>query len=135
MQELGARDVVVRRGVEDDKAFQLGLNNAATARGLMQILLKLAKREVVSRPDSDAMLEIMHRQKFNEMIPAHLPTDVHVAHKTGWMGTYYHDAGIVFLPGGRAFVLVIMTQGFEEEQEANSFIAGLAEKVYREVVK
>ena len=49
MQELGTNDVIVRRGVEDNKAFRLGLNNAATARGLMQILLKLAKGEVVSQ--------------------------------------------------------------------------------------
>jgi beta-lactamase class A len=132
MQELGTNDVIVRRGVEDDKAFRLGLNNAATARGLMQILLKLARREVVSGQDSDAMIEIMLRQKFNDMIPAQLPTDVHVAHKTGWMGRDYHDAGIVCLPDGKAFVLVIMTEGFDGEQEANSFIAGLAKKVYGE---
>ncbi len=32
MQELGTHDVIVRRGVEDNKAFRIGLNNAATAR-------------------------------------------------------------------------------------------------------
>src|ERR1700690_1396957 len=53
MQELGTTDVIVRRGVEDNQAFRLGSNNAATARGLMQILLKLAKREVISPQDSD----------------------------------------------------------------------------------
>ena len=42
MRELGTNDVIVRRGVEDNQAFRLGLNNAATARGLMQTLLKLA---------------------------------------------------------------------------------------------
>ena len=56
MQELGTNDIIVRRGVEDNKAFRLGWNNAATARGLMQILLKLAKRKVVSRRDSDEMI-------------------------------------------------------------------------------
>jgi len=135
MQSLGTDDVIVRRGVEDDKAFRLGLNNVATARGLMQILLKLARREVVSQQDSEAMIEIMLRQKFNEMIPAQLPPDVRVAHKTGWTGSYYHDVGIVYPPDGKAFVLVILTNGFDREREANSFIAQLARDVYREWVK
>src|SRR5258708_7419361 len=48
MQQLGGDGVRVLRGVEDGKAFRLGLNNAVTSRGLMQILLKLARREVVN---------------------------------------------------------------------------------------
>ncbi|MGA7194272.1 MAG: serine hydrolase [Anaerolineales bacterium] len=132
MQELGTNDVIVRRGVEDNKAFRLGLNNAATARGLTQILLKLAKREVVSPQDSDEIIEILLGQKFNEMIPAQLPADARVAHKTGWTGKYYHDAGIVYPPDGNAFVLAIMTNGFEKEGEAHSLIASSAKVVYDE---
>ena len=132
MQELGTNDVIVRRGVEDNQAFRLGLNNAATARGLMQILLKLAKREVVSPQDSDEMIEILLGQKFNEMIPAQLPANVRVAHKTGWTGKYYHDAGIVYPPNGSALVLAIMTNGFEKQGEAHSFVAMLAKMVYEE---
>jgi len=135
MRELGTNDVVVRRGVEDNKAFHMGLNNAAAALGLMQILLKLAKGEVVSRQDSDAMIEILLQQKFNEMIPAQLPIDVRVAHKTGWNDDLYHDAGIVYPPVGNAFVLAIMTKGIEKEQEAHSFVASLARKVYDEWIK
>jgi len=49
MQALGTNDLVVRRGLEDKNAFALGMNNSATARSLMQVLLRLAKRSVVSR--------------------------------------------------------------------------------------
>jgi beta-lactamase class A len=132
MRELGTSDVVVRRGVEDNKAFRLGLNNAATARGLMQILLKLARREVVSPEDSEEMIEIMLQQKFNEMIPAQLPMKVCVAHKTGWIGKYYHDVGMIYPPNGNAFVLAIMTNGFEKEQTVYSFVASLAKMIYDE---
>ena len=130
MQELGTNDVIVRRGVEDNQAFRLGLNNAATARGLMQILLKLAKREVVSPQDSDEIVEILLQQKFNEMIPAQLPANVRVAHKTGWTGKYYHDAGIVYPPNGNAFVLAIMTKGIEKEEQAYALVSSLARIVY-----
>jgi beta-lactamase class A len=130
MCELGADSLIVRRGVEDGRAFKLGLNNASTARGFMKILLKLAKREVVSPDDSDEMLDILALQQFNEMIPARLPANVRVAHKTGWTGNYNHDVGIVYPPAGYPFVLVILTKGFEKEEQAHPFIAQLAKTIY-----
>ena len=135
MQELGTNDVIVRRGVEDNQAFRLGLNNTATARGLMQILLKLAKREVVSPQDSDEMIEILLQQQLNEMIPAQLSADTRVAHKTGWTGKYYHDAGIVYPPDGNAFVLAIMTNGCEKDEKAYLVVSTLAKRIYDDWIK
>lgn len=130
MRQLGADSLIVRRGVEDNKAFRLGLNNAGTARGFMQILLKLARHGVVSPEDSSEMIEILCQQKFNEMIPAQLPIGVRVAHKTGWNDNLYHDVGIVYPPNGNTFVLAIMTNGIEKEADAHSFVASLAKEVY-----
>ena len=69
------------------------------------------------------------------MIPAQLRANVRVAHKTGWTGKYYHDAGIVYPPNGNVFVFVIMTNGFEKEGEAHSFVASLAKKIDDEWAK
>ncbi len=130
MRELGAESLIVRRGVEDNKAFRLGLNNAATARGFKQILVKLAKKEVLSPEDSEDMIDILAGQQFNEMIPAQLPTGVRAAHKTGWTGEYYHDVGIIYPPDTGELVLVILTQGFQKETDAHPFIASLAKTIY-----
>jgi beta-lactamase class A len=130
MRELGAEGLIVRRGVEDPKAFKLGLNNAVSARGLMQILVKLARGEVVSSKDSDEMIDVLAHQQFNEMIPALLPTHVRVAHKTGWTGKFYHDAGIIYPSGAGPLILVILTNGFEADDAAFPFIATLAKQVY-----
>ena len=135
MRELGAQGLVIRRGVEDGKAFRLGLNNAATARGFMQILIRLAKREVVSLDDSGDMIDILAQQQFNEMIPAQLPANVRVAHKTGWTGEYYHDLGIVYPLKRHPFVLVILTRGFKNEKKAYSFIGTLAKSIYDHWIK
>ena len=48
IQELGIEGVVVRRGVEDNAAFRLGMNNSATARGLSQTMKLIAEGKVVS---------------------------------------------------------------------------------------
>jgi beta-lactamase class A len=132
MKELGAEGLITRRGVEDKAAFRRGLNNAATARSLMNALRKLAKREVVSPEDSDEMIQILSDQQFNEMMPALLPSGVRVAHKTGSTGDYFHDAGIVYPSDGEPFVLAILTKGYPEDEDAAAyaFIASLSRAIY-----
>ena len=109
MRQLGAKDIQVLRGVEDNKAFEKGLNNTITAHDLMLIFEKIAKGEAVNAEASQAMINILLDQKFNEIIPALLPTDVKVAHKTGSITHVHHDSGIVILPGGRKYVLVLLS--------------------------
>jgi beta-lactamase class A len=130
MRELGAESLVVRRGVEDTLAYRMGLNNVSTARGFLEILIKLANRAVISQADSDEMIEVLAQQKINEMIPSQLPADGRIAHKTGWTGEYHHDLGIVFPSNSHPFVLVIMTKGFKEEEKAPPFIGSLAKSIY-----
>jgi beta-lactamase class A len=132
MKQLGEPDLVVRRGVEDDRAFRLGLNNSATARAFVGILLRLAKGLVVCQEDSDAMIEILANQYFNQMIPAGLPAGIRVAHKGGWNADYHHDVGIIYPRSGLPIVLAILTKGYTEQAdaEAHAFIASLARAIY-----
>lgn len=132
MRELGAGELVVLRGVEDKQAYRRGLNNSATARGLMQAFLKLAKGEAVAPEASAEMIDILSRQQFNDMIPAQLPAGVRVAHKDGWITDHYHDAGIVYPPQGEPFVLAILTKWGQETEEptARDFVASLAAAIF-----
>jgi beta-lactamase class A len=130
MHQLGANDLLVRRGVEDNKAYALGLNNTATARSLMQVLVRLARLEAVSPAASDEMLSILKQQYFNEGIPAGLPAEVVVAHKTGWNEKLYHDTAILFPPGREPYVLVIMTRALAEDKEAPALVATISRLVF-----
>ena len=134
MQELGTHDLVIRRGPEDNKAYALGLNNSASARSLMQVLVRLAKRSVVSPVCSDEMIGILLAQHFNEGIPAKLPEGVSVAHKTGWNDKIYHDAAIVYPARHSPYVVVIMTAGLPELTEAPALVAALSAAIYRQLV-
>ena len=133
MQALGTNELVVRRGVEDKKAFALGLNNSVTARSLMQILVRLARRSVVGPVVSDEMIAILQQQQFNEGIPAQLPAGVRVAHKTGWIDKVYHDAAIVYPPQHTPYVVVILTSGLSEKDEAPVLVATLSAAIYHEL--
>jgi beta-lactamase class A len=131
MQELGAPELLVRRGVEDKKAYALGLNNSATARSLMQVLTRLAAGSVVSPAASEEMRSILLQQHFNDGIPANLPLDTGVAHKTGWNENLYHDAAIVYPSTQAPYVLAIMTSGLPEMDEAPALVAGLSQIIFR----
>ena len=133
---LGAWSIQVLRGVEDGAAYRAGLNNTTTARDLGVLLEAIATGRAASRASCDSMLAILGRQEFNEGIPAGLPPETRVAHKTGWIGeVVYHDAAIVYPRGGGggSYVLVVLTGGIKEDSVAHNLVADLSRLVYREV--
>jgi beta-lactamase class A len=134
MHTIGAEHIRVLRGVEDGKAFQQGLNNTTTARDLMIILRRIAERRAVSAKASDEMIKIMLDQKFNEGIPAGLPRNARVSHKTGSITRINHDAAIVYPPSRKPYVLVVLTRGIEDEKLAHKLIADISRMVYEGTV-
>lgn len=133
MRNLGAPDLLVLRGVEDQKAFEAGLSNTTTAYDLMVIFEKLANGEAVN-PDADQqMINILLDQKFNEIIPAQLPKEVKVAHKTGNITGVQHDSALVILPDGKKYVLVILSKNLKEEDAGVATMAKASALIYNYV--
>ncbi len=125
---LGADGMQVRRGVEDQKAFDLGLNNTTTALGLLVLLQRLAHGTAVDAQSDAAMLEILKRQRFNDAVPAGVPAGTAVAHKTGNITRIHHDAAIVYAP--RPYVLVLLVRGIEDQKKSAALMAELSKAVY-----
>ena len=133
LQSMGARDMKVLRGVEDGKAFERGMNNTTTARDLLTLLRALAEERAVSREASREMTDILAAQKFNEGIPAGLPAGTRVAHKTGSITKIEHDAGVVYPPNRKPYVLVVLVRGIADEKRAHKLIADISRAVYGDV--
>jgi beta-lactamase class A len=135
MRLLGANDTRVLRGVEDDKAYAAGLNNATSANDLLVCLEQLlpgagAPGSPFSEASRAQMLALLEAQEFNEKIPAGLPPGTPVAHKTGDILGVHHDAAIV-LPGGQSpYILVVLTAGIVDEKKANALIADISREVW-----
>lgn len=125
---LHADGMRVLRGVEDQKAFDQGMNNTTTARGLEQLLAAIARGEAVDADASKQMIEILERQKFNEGIPAGLPEGTRVAHKTGEITKIHHDAAIVFAQ--RPFVLVLLVRGLADIKDSSALMAEITRTIY-----
>ena len=130
MADTGAEGIRVLRGVEDMEAFRAGMNNEVTARGLAMMYLRLAEGSVLDEEYREEVLSVLKDQHFRDMIPALLPDDVEVAHKTGWITGVRHDSGIVYLPDGRAYVLVILSKNVPDRADANRTGAEISRKIY-----
>ena len=128
VRALGADGMNVLRGVEDNKAYEKGLNNSTTARGLGVLLEAIAKGIAVDAESCKEMVVILERQKFNEGIPAGLPAGIQAAHKTGEITKIHHDAAIVF--AGRPYILIILVRGFAEKKDSSALMADISRSVY-----
>jgi beta-lactamase class A len=107
---FGLEGVDLRRGVEDEKAFQAGINNRITANGLVGLLRLIGEERAFSPALSRQMVDVLHGQQFKSGIPAGLPRSARVAHKTGEISTMAHDAGLVYLPDRRPYALAVLTE-------------------------
>ncbi len=129
VHSLNADGMHVLRGVEDNKAFEKGLNNTTTARALELLLTSIADNTAAGPDASQQMLAILERQKFNEGIPAGLPAGTKVAHKTGEITKIHHDAAIVYAP--RPFVLVILVRGLPDIKDSSALMADITRLLFR----
>jgi beta-lactamase class A len=135
MERIGARDMHVLRGVEDNAAYQRGMNNSTTAYALMRVMRAVADPSVVGEDASREMQAILQRQEFTEMIPAGLPAGTRVANKTGNITRIAHDAAIVYPPGRAPYVLVVLTRGFADQNAAAAVGRDISAAVWGHVVR
>lgn len=132
LREVGAYHMQILRGVEDEKAFAAGLNNHTTVKDLAAAFRSLVDGDAFTPASRAAMIDILKAQEFNEKIPAQLPKGTPIAHKTGDITGVHHDAAVVFPPGEKPYVLVVLTEGFLDENEANRAIAEVSRAVWEQ---
>lgn len=116
IQKLGCTETVLGRRMLDSAAAKAGRENYTSPRDMGIILEKLYNKECIDPERDQQMLDLLARQQWNERIPANLPHDLKVAHKTGELGGALHDCGIVF---GRqhAYILCMMTKNVPDAHQ------------------
>ncbi|MDB4916884.1 MAG: beta-lactamase [Gemmatimonadetes bacterium] len=120
---FGLAGVELVRGVEDDLAFEHGINNRVTSRGLAAMLRLIGEERAFSPELSRQMLDILHGQHFKSGIPAGLPRGTRVAHKTGEISTIAHDAGLVYPRNRQPYAIVVLTEWAPETGGRSATIA------------
>lgn len=100
----------------------------STASDIALFFEKLYKKELASKEYTDEMISILKNQQLNDGLSKYLLEGTLVAHKTGDVGWFKHDAGIVFAPN-RDYIIVIMSQS-DNPAGAQERIALVSKAVY-----
>jgi beta-lactamase class A len=134
LREAQVDGVELRRGVEDHDAHERGINNEATADGLLS-LLSAIRGDFLTPESKRDVIRILLEQRFNAMIPAGLPPHAVVAHKTGEISTACHDIGIVYLPEREPYMAAILTEFDPETDGRRETVAAISEAIYRSLLR
>jgi beta-lactamase class A len=124
MRDFGMRDTVLGRKFNIDPNATT-YKNFTTARDMMVLFERLWRGDLLGAADTEEVLMVLKRQKFNEKIPLHLPSGTMVAHKTGEVSRTRHDTGIVFC-GERPFVLCVLAADLSHERAGDGCIARIS---------
>jgi beta-lactamase class A len=129
MHEIGADDMHVLRGVEDQKAYDAGKNNTTSARALATCFKAIMNPKYFQESSRKQMLAILLSQHDRDAVPAgvlSVDPKLKIANKDGWIDGINHDGGIIQDDQGHTAYLVILTRGVKEEKQGWKFIASLA---------
>ena len=135
-QETGLASTVVRRVMMDLDARSRGIENTTSALDQATLLEALAWGDVLNQDLRDFAIRSLTLQQFNDGLPALLPDDVVVAHKTGELPGVRHDVGILTGAGGRQAVIAVLTSGStgpDDERAATTLIGALGEAAWLEL--
>jgi beta-lactamase class A len=95
---------------------EFGLKNSTfkikpqtTAADMEIFLEQLYNHKIGDELISEKLIEVMSRNKLNDGLPKYLPAGIKVAHKTGEIYGFKHDAGIVYTPNGD-YLIVVMSE-------------------------
>jgi len=107
LDELGLKQIRLRRKMIDQAASARGDENTATPREAMALMEKLYRGQVVNRQLSDDALKILKIRK-SSPIPRLLPDGVEIANKPGSIEGVACDWAVVFVPN-RPYAIAVMT--------------------------
>ena len=129
MRALGMCESALQRKMYDFQARERGLDNWITAGDAQSFFLRMLAPPDHEREVCSAVINTLKDQERNHKLPALLPPDTVVAHKTGELNGVEHDAGIIFGPFGACCVSVL-TQHLEQNAAGVEFCRQVGREVY-----
>ena len=122
--------------VRDDGAINpatvIDTRDSATPLAMVRLLAEIHDGKMLSPRSRDVLLGAMSRCVTGKRrIPALLPTEATVLHKTGSLNNTSSDVGIIRSPDGRAYAVAIYVTGQGTRVNREARIANIARAVYQ----
>ena len=97
---------------------------------MMDLLVMIARHEVVNDAACSAMIAILIGQRHNTLLPKDLPKGLPIAHKTGTLHDTLNDVGIVYLDGA-PYVFCAFTTHLADLDDGERFIRAASKLTYQ----
>ena len=127
------RDIatLVRDDGEYNPATTIDTRDAATPRAMVQLLAGLYRGEYLSDQSRQVVLGAMSRTVTGKRrIPANIPLEARVSHKTGSLNNTSSDIGLIECPDGRVIAVAIYVTGQGTKLAREERIAAIARALY-----
>lgn len=127
------RDIatLVRDDGEYNPATFIDSRDAATPRTMARLLAGIYRGEYLSDQSRQVLLGSMSRTVTGKRrIPAHIPLEARVSHKTGSLNNTSSDIGLIECPDGRVIAVAIYVTGQGTKQAREERIAAIARALY-----
>lgn len=127
------RDIatLVRDDGEYNPAVHIDTRDAATPRAMVSLLSGLYRGDFLSDQSRQVLLGAMSRTVTGKRrIPAHIPLEARVSHKTGSLNNTSSDVGIIECPDGRTIAVAIYVTGQGTKLAREQRIAAIARALY-----
>lgn len=129
IREWGLKHTYVQTWLPD-----LGGTNHSTARDMAQILYNIDNPKFLSTSSREKIFDYMGHVHNNRLIAAGIPSNATFLHKTGDIGKMLGDAGIVFAPNGKKYIVVIFANRPHNSPLGKEFIVKASETIYNNMV-
>lgn len=127
------RDIatLVRDDGEYDPASHIDTRDAATPRAMVRLLAGLYRGEFLTDQHRQVLLGAMSRTVTGKRrIPAYIPLEARVSHKTGSLNNTSSDIGFIESADGRAIAVAIYVTGQGSKLAREQRIAAIARALY-----
>ncbi len=123
-------DTNLSRLIMDMSSRNKGIENYTTVDDMALLLEKIYKEKLINKNISFKCLEMLKMQRSKSRIPARLPKDAVIAHKTGLERGVCHDVGIVFTANGDFIICVLIKHRYKNSGLSKKLISNIAFDTY-----
>lgn len=108
--------------------------NKTTAKDMAKILYNLDNPGFLNINSREYIIDYMSHVKNNKLLAAGLGEGAAIVHKTGDIGTMLGDAGIVYAPNGKKYIVVILANRPHNAPQGKDFIVKASNLIYKSIV-
>jgi beta-lactamase class A len=122
------KDFLFKYGFSDSRGGEIGRLPTSTAKDMGLFFEKLYNHKLANTEYTKEMIELLKRQELNTIIPKYLPKTASVAHKTGAIDLFTHDAGIIDIPSNP--YIIVTLSNTDSPPAAEERMARISKNIY-----